>query len=288
MRPIIKEYKEVAQLIYDRISGPHDCFVCADGEKGAGKSTFFINVAKEVARLAGTSFTINDNMTWKRSELQDWILPGKMQKPERSVIIADEMISVGINREFMNKEQIKLIKIFNMCRNRHLAIFGAIPNFWMLDWALRDAFIFRVYFEENQKAYLLKKSPHPQRRDSWCPDFDANIPIRHLPTYRCDVRWPKLSAEVEKEYLEIRNKKYVVSQEAEDDVPANVSKAREQRNRLINGLLERGVSQRDIAKIAGLAHNSVHYILERSKVPNISPNIYDGKHTSKGEKGETA
>ena len=188
--------------------------VACDGEQGEGKSCFTDQLAKANAKLTKTPFSHEDNMTYQRKELKDWIDGNRKEKikrkPEYSNILADELISMFFKRNWYDAEQIDGIELLNKCRDRHLCVLGNIPNFWDLDSAIYPIVTFWAHIHERGRAWIFEKDKNPFATDKWhrLANYKAFKKQKH--PYRtqgfvCEIQYPDWTAKEKAEYYHWRN-----------------------------------------------------------------------------------
>jgi len=220
----IIEIEEFAATISDILGSDRDAIIVLDGFKGEGKTVFMFWLGFHISHATKTTFDIEDNFTWQRSELQEWINPGPKQKPVQSVVVSDELVGMFYAREWQDNNQIDGLKLLNMCRDRHLCVMGAIPNFWELDINFRTLTLFWVHIHERGRAWVFRQSDNPGARDKWYKSeveksyFKNNNPYGS-PTFICEIHFPDWPRGLEERYYAIRNVKRlnIENQRAEKD-----------------------------------------------------------------------
>jgi len=214
--------------------------VCT-GDMGEGKSCFTSQLGKIVAEENNTSFSFEDNMTFQRKELKEWIdgsKTGKKRKKEYSVILADELISMFFKRNWFDAYQIDGIELLNKCRDRHLCILGNVPNFWDLDSAMYALITFRVHIHERGRAWVFQKDRNPFATDPWHKKENVKIFQKHKNPYRCvgfvcEIHFPDWSAAEKKAYYTVRNKKRVKTEGQRVEKHRDIKQARDNMIRFI-------------------------------------------------------
>ena len=101
----VQSIEKFALLIADILKSDRYCPIICSGEMGEGKSCFTDQVARAVAKITKVPFSYEKNMTYKRSELKEWI----ETMPERSVILADEFVSLFFKRNWFDEDQIEVV-----------------------------------------------------------------------------------------------------------------------------------------------------------------------------------
>lgn len=254
---IVKNPEELGILIGDIVESDREAVIVVDGFKGEGKSALMNFTAVAVANHLGTPFTLHDNMTWLRSELKQWIDPGEKQKQELSAVIADELISMFYGREWFDAEQNDAIKLLNMCRDRHLAIFGAVPNFWELDKNFRNLVRFWIHIDTRSVAWMFEQTKNPGSRDKWCQrniekTYDKYGKPNRAKNFVCSITWPDWTPEQKKDYYAVRAIKRI-GVEDQRKKPETYKKIKDQRNSMIRYMANHKIVKiKQLAEIVGL------------------------------------
>lgn len=216
--PIRETLESFGKTLYQIAKSDRDITLGVGGFTGEGKSVYILQQIPHYNRWAKVPFSYEHNMTWERSELFKWIdgdEKGKGKKPEYSPIIADEFVSMFFKRNWYESEQIGAIEKLNKCRDRHLFIAGAIPNFWDLDSALRSRIRFYAYIPRGRgKVWIFEQEDNPFTTDAWNVRENMKIfrkgrnPYK-CPNFVCEILFNDLSPKQRKEYYRIRNIKRV-------------------------------------------------------------------------------
>jgi hypothetical protein len=222
--PKDQKLKDFAKLVADIIKSDRYVMVACDGETGEGKTRFTSALAEEVSPLLKTPFSYEDNMTYGREEMLTWIdgdKDGKNQKPEYSIILADELIDMFFSRNWYDYKQIAGVQLLSKCRDRHLAIFGNIPNFWDLDKAVHPHIKFWVHIDKRGIAWVMTKDMNPWSRDKWQrafneKKFQKDKHPRNCKGFLCEIRYDDWNKEDKARYYAIRNVKRKQSQTLRD------------------------------------------------------------------------
>lgn len=186
-----------------------------DGEMGEGKSCFTDQLARKVSKLNNRSFTYLKNMTYSRKELKTLIdgdSKGKGRINPRSVILADELISMFFKRNWYDSEQIDGIELLNKCRDRHLCIIGNTPNFWDLDSAFIGIVTFFIHIHERGRAWVFQKDRNPFAQDKWHKRENEKIFRKKKNPYSChgfvcEIHFPDWTPRQKTTYYKYRNTK---------------------------------------------------------------------------------
>lgn len=123
--------KDVVDIIDGCVKNKFDCIIMIEGNRGLGKSTLGYLLAIK-CRKRGLTFRPEKHMVYGRKETLR-LLATK----QKTVILSDEMINVGFNRDFYEQDQKLLVKALNLYRDSCNAFIGCIPSFANLDTNLR-------------------------------------------------------------------------------------------------------------------------------------------------------
>jgi len=191
--------------------------IVASGGMGQGKSCLITQLARAIAINNKTPFNYNDNLTYSRAELAKWVDgddKGKGQKPERSAIIADELISLFFKRNWYNSEQIDGIELLNKCRDRHLVILGSLPHFWDLDSAVLPIITYWIHIHERGRAWVFESDRNPFEVDIWHRKENRRTYHKHGNPYKCngfvcEIHFKDFEPNDKLAYYNVRNTKRV-------------------------------------------------------------------------------
>lgn len=206
--------KQLAELIFKLLKSDRDVNIAVGGFTGEGKSTFLIKLIQAYCKLADIPFTF-EFLTWSREEMMTWI-DGKGpehegRRAEYYPIVPDELFKMFYKRLWYEKKQIDAIGVLNMCRDRHLLIAGAIPNFWNLDKSFITRIRFYVYITIRGEALIFQQENNPFSTDVWNVRVNEKIfrrgNIERSPNFLFKVHYDDLDEDEKAEYLAIRNKK---------------------------------------------------------------------------------
>lgn len=245
----IESLRDFVSLCVDLQRSDRGVNLIISGFTGEGKSTFGVKFAQEHARITGIPFSF-DNITWNRNELLTWVdgekegkagpdglKPG--QKPEYSLLIADEMFKMIYRRTWYEAEQIDMIATFNSCRDRHLIFIGCNPYFWDLDNAFTSQIRFYVYVSERGRAWVFQQENNPFSIDPWNIQENrknfrkAKNPFK-LNNFVCEITYNDFEPKEKEEYLKIRNTKRLSMFDEADKPKEKYKTIKDQRDKAIN------------------------------------------------------
>lgn len=202
--------QELAGAINATLHNDFDFPMAVTGITGSGKSTFLIILGKELGKLNGNEFDFNVNIAFTRTEMENNI---KSLAPRYSLVSGDEMINAMYKRDFQNKKQNNLIKLFNMCRYKNLCIGFAIPRFWSLDKEVRQNYI-KLWINVEERGIASLYVPDVKdifTEDVWHRGENSKLlqsgKIRKSLNYAGTIDFPDLESEDKKSYTEIKESK---------------------------------------------------------------------------------
>jgi len=151
-------------LMYDMMiarmtgKGTDDNLILISGDEGQGKTTKLAQVMYYVAFKSGRKFDLS-NIFFDLDDLINYAI-----KTEDQMIMWDEGALGGLATEWWSKNQIKLIKLFMVCRKKRHFIGICIPKFFKLNEYLvvdRSIGMIHVYSKDNiikgRYLYFTKK-----------------------------------------------------------------------------------------------------------------------------------
>lgn len=257
--------KEFAGVIAKIMKTDRWVFLVADGDMGEGKSCFLTKISRDVSNQTKTPFSYQDNITYKRKELKEWI-DGKNQKKEYSTVIADELISLFFKRNWFDADQIDGIELLNKCRDRHLFVCGAIPNFWDLDSAIYPITTFWVHIYERGRAWVFRKDRNPFTPDKWNKKKNEKVfSKKRMPhfcvNFVCEVIFHDWSTSDRKEYYDVRNTKRK-NTEGQREKREQYKDIKQQRNAAIIYIKDHEkITTKELADVVGLDHTYISKIV---------------------------
>lgn len=207
---------ELAGEINRTLHDDWDFPICVSGITGSGKSNFTVQLGKEIAKLNNINFDFETNICFTRKAMEENI---KKLAPQYSLVSGDEMINAMFKRDFQNKKQNNLIKLFQMCRYRNLSIAFVIPRFWSLDREVRQSYIkmwISIVRRGRARIYV------PDLEDDFTEDvwhrhenskFIQMNKINKSINYAGEVEFNDFNPEDKAKYVEVKSRKSLKSVE---------------------------------------------------------------------------
>jgi len=269
--------KTSAKLIYDILKSDRDVNLGIAGMTGEGKSTCLYQIFKEYSTIAGIPWEW-DFLTWDRKELLDWIdgdENGQKQKKEFSPIMCDELISMFYKRNWYDENQKNSVELLNKCRDRHLFIAGAVPNFWDLDGGVLTRFRFYLYIKQRGEAWIFQQESNPFASDTWNIASNKKLFQKHKTPWKCPnflgiLKFDDFNPEEKKLYYDIRNKKRIGTEGQNTKTVKKESRSLKRvtisRNRLIKYLVDNtNIKIKELAEVSGYSEGVIHDITNGNK-----------------------
>ena len=152
--------RELIQTLKDRTSEEYDfdAMVVITGDKGIGKNTLSIHIAKGV----DSRFNFERNYAWTREEAIE-----KLKSKDIKSIVIDEAIYSAYVRDWANKGQREFSKFINIARVWRKVSVWNIPNFPELDSHFRKHFTFWIWIPIRGYAVVMTKIKNPFSSDPW-------------------------------------------------------------------------------------------------------------------------
>lgn len=210
----VEKLTTFAEILHQTLRSDRDVIIGFGGMTGEGKSVAMIQLSKAYSKLSNVPFEMND-MTWSRHELLKWIdgdEKGAGKKPEYSISIADELISMFFKRNWYEDSQKEAVELFNKCRDRHQLIMGGIPNFWDLDSGMLSRIRFYVYIPRRGMMWVFEQENNPFASDKWNVQENRRVYRKkrdpsQCPNFLCEIHYDDLGEREKKKYYDIRNTK---------------------------------------------------------------------------------
>ena len=196
-----------------------DAFIVIEGNRGLGKSTLAIHLARGVAREFKKMGSDNYKFHWKNSFIYTKKETKQFLHKWQTSGIADEMINVSFNRDFYNDDQKDIIKMINMNRDHENLFIACVPQFQTLDSQIKNLCKIRITVVRRGLAIIQTPNKIIYMRDKW--DQATNEKIERswlqkgiknphyakLTTFRGTLRFPKLHPTAEAKYQQTKNDK---------------------------------------------------------------------------------
>jgi len=131
-----KEFNFYSQLAIMKTLG-QDVGIIITGEKGVGKSTFAIELDKQITH---TSYDeILENLIFEARDFME-----RIKKLKNTMIVWDEVGLELFSRESMTTKNRLIAKIFQAFRFKYINVIFTIPSIWELDIELRRLANFHI------------------------------------------------------------------------------------------------------------------------------------------------
>lgn len=186
-----------------------DGVIVFDGNRGLGKSTGSYKLCSKEK-----TFDPWNDIVFSRDDI------GKaLSTKHKGLIFADEVINALHNRTFYDQDQLKIIKMVNMYRDRGNILICCVPNFFDLDKQFRNMVKIRVNVIRRGMAIIHTKNMSSYSLDKWDTSTNEKIektffingqfkPKYHkLTTARAVLFYGKLSKGQERLYKKIKEEK---------------------------------------------------------------------------------
>jgi hypothetical protein len=175
----MKNLDYFANFLLKRINKKFDNVLIVDsgGIKGPGKTTFSIQLSKEIC------IKINYEYSFKLiifNPTNEKIVIKVKELPVGCVIHIDESSKVAYKRDFQKEFVKELIKFINICRKFGKIVIFNNPDFWDLDKDLRNLADFRITILKRGMAQVRGKYANPEVDDKWLRKESTEIIDSHI------------------------------------------------------------------------------------------------------------
>lgn len=152
--------QRLARLIRRRLKDDRDLVIIVSGDEGQGKSRFILELGKAI----DPRFTPQNNIAYRGKEIAE-----KFEKLNKySVLDVDEAMKDFYKRGWMTKDRRKQNILFSRIREKNIATFLLIPNFWDIDPYYRNHRV-RIWIHIPRRGIIIvsKKDDNPYALDKW-------------------------------------------------------------------------------------------------------------------------
>jgi len=227
---------KMIQMIVAILQNKFDCFIVIEGNRGLGKSTLAIQLARGVSREFKKQGSTDYKFNWKGSLIYTKKETKRFWHQWKSTGIGDEMINVAFNRDFYNEDQKDIIKMINMNRD-HCNFFQAcVPQFQTLDSQIKQLCKIRltvvrrgvaIIQTQNRTIYIKDRwdtATNEKIERDWVAKGIKNPHYTKLTTFRGVMKFPKLREKSEARYQQVKDdKRNLVAKEEMGIDPDEVS-----------------------------------------------------------------
>lgn len=257
-----------------------DCFIVIEGNRGLGKSTLAIHLARGVAREFKRIGSTDYKFHWKNTFIYTKRETKQFWHKWKSNGIADEMINVTFNRDFYNEEQKDIIKMINMNRDHCNFFIACVPQFQTLDSQIKNLCKIRITVVRrglaiiqtpNRTIYVKDKwdqATNEKIERGWLQKGIKNPHYTKLTTFRGVMKFPDLHPTARAKYQEVKNDKrnLVAKEEMGLDIDEkNTDPYQETIKMLTDGKIKNGTFLSGLAVAYGYKPESFAQVL-RSKL----------------------
>lgn len=273
-------------IFYKFIKRGKDCFMLLEQDKGAGKSTLAIRIAKAWIKFIKPLTDYPLNFNYRRHVIYDDDIDSILERirhlPKFSPLIFDEGGRIILAEDWNRKSNKQIKKLFSEIRTKHLLVIICCPfaiddvdkkylknfiQYWIHLWGFGRATIFKKNLHPLRKGFQLKYL------DNLLPEFIDDIEkevdfgnivnnVKNHPCYYGVLYWQKLSDKEYAEYQILRDD--AVYSVGGDEVWENSSdKVRKRQFKLIKMLENKGVKVNEIADNLDMTPSSVSMFKNR-------------------------
>ena len=210
---------KMVSMIVKILNNKFDCFIVIEGNRGLGKSTLAIHLARRIAREFNKLGSKDYKFHWDHSLIYTKKETKRFWHKWRAVGIADEMINVTFNRDFYNDEQKDIIKMINMNRDHTNCFISCVPQFQTLDSQIKNLCKIRITVVRrglcviqtpNQTIYVKDKwdqATNEKIERDWMKKGITKPHYTKLTTFRGLLRYPALRPSAEAKYQAVKDRK---------------------------------------------------------------------------------
>jgi hypothetical protein len=218
--------KKLIWMITQIVQNKFDCFIVIEGNRGLGKSTFAIHLARGVSREMKKIGSTDYKFNWMNSLIYTKKETKHFWHKWKAIGIGDEMGLITFNRDFYIEDQKDIIKIINTNRDHSNFFVACLPSFQTLDNQIKNLCKIRITVVRRGLAIIQTPNQSIYMRDKWDQQTNEKIErewmkkgVKHphyakLTTFRGVLKFPKLTDLQEEKYQEIKDlKRNIVARE---------------------------------------------------------------------------
>lgn len=279
----IQTYEDLVRMMAYRARNGFDSLTAWCGMRNVGKSVGAQHVAKLFQEKFGYKYDLARDTMFKDATVTN-IMENIKSRPLTRAIILDEAEKYFYRMDWQSQEQNELIKFISFARIYRKHLFLLLPHFTDMRTSFRNteitlwiqglkqgfAAVFmqdtnlfeedRWHMQENKKIWR-KRS---KGRNALDPNVQLNI-LSHTVNYIGDFHFPDLDAEWKKAYTERKLLALTTLNDTENFKTEREKKYYEGFLKLTEKLLIDGVSQSEIAKIAGISLSPISKVAKKLK-----------------------
>jgi cytidylate kinase len=229
--------KKVISMIVRILENKFDCVIVIDGNRGLGKSTLAIHLARGVAREFKKKGSENFKFNWRNTLIYTKKETKRFLNKWRSTGIADELINIAFNRDFFNEDQKDIVKMMNMNRDHCNFFISCVPSFETIDNQIKNLCKIRITVVRRGVAIIQTPNKSIYSKDKWDQKINEKIErvwiskgiknphYTKLTTFRGLLKFPKLSDSAEIKYQAVKDDKR--NQVAKEDMGIDLENEKE-------------------------------------------------------------
>ena len=206
-------------MIQQILQNKFDCFIVIEGNRGLGKSTLAIHLARKISTAMKNQEAKDYHFTWNNSLVYTQKETKHFLHSWREIGIVDEAINVAFNRDFYQQDQNDIIKLINMNRDHCNLFIACVPAFQTLDAQVKNLCKIRITVVRrgmciiqapNQTICIKDKwdtATNEKIEREWLKKGKTNPQYSRLTTFRGLMKFSALSDRAEGMYQKVKDRK---------------------------------------------------------------------------------
>jgi len=268
-------------MITKIIQTKFDCVIIIEGNRGLGKSTLAIHLARGVAREIKKQGLDQYKFHWRNSLIYSKKDTKQFLHKWRSTGIIDEAISVTFNRDFYNEDQKDIIKQLNTNRDHCNFLISCVPSFQVMDNQIKNLCKIRItvvrrglcIIQTPQQSIYLKdkwdQATNEKIERAWMMKGIKNPRYSRLTTFRGIMRFPALTEQQEEKYQKVKDDKRNIVAEEEMGIMSEDAKQKDPVEILTAMLIDGKIRNSIYVDGFAVGHDLDPYSLKRKVVTNL-------------------
>ena len=210
---------KMVSMIVRILQNKFDCFIIIEGNRGLGKSTLAIHLARGVSREFKKLGHEKYRFHWDHSLVYTKKETKRFWHKWEAIGIGDEMINVTFNRDFYDSEQKDIVKMINMNRDHRNLFIACVPQFQTLDSQIKNLCKIRITVVRRGVAVIQTSNQTIYVKDKWDQATNEKIErdwikkgitrphYTRLTTFRGILKYPALREASELKYQAVKDRK---------------------------------------------------------------------------------
>lgn len=210
-------FRKFAELLVYRNMANYDTMVLITSEKGSGKSSFAIMLARHICKMLGIRFDPNRHIAYNNADVSNKI--DSLEKFEP--LVCDEAVRFITSEDWAKAENKELKKKLAQVRTKHLFFIMCFPlkiykvdktylenytNYWCDIYKRGKGVVFVKDKNPSQDSWRMKEFPKIGSYTEFTDDEKILKQLQKHPNFWMQIKFPKPPKWLYERYLKVREK----------------------------------------------------------------------------------